>query len=70
MPPETLAESNTHHSATPYDPRAWDAYSLGVMLWELWYCEPPWEGRPFHQVGLTIIATSMLQKTQGKKLSV
>jgi hypothetical protein len=63
MPPEAFAEHNTDaavaptsspadNGAAPYDPRAWDAYSLGIMLWELWYCESPWEGRSFHQVGI------------------
>jgi hypothetical protein len=55
MPPEAFAESGAASLPSPgtaarYDPRCWDAYSLGVLLWECWHCEAPWDGRSFHQV--------------------
>ncbi len=53
MPPEafgpsgTLLEGNGSLSGAfnsllgeGYDPRAWDVYSLGVLLWQLWFREP------------------------------
>lgn len=41
-----------------YDARVWDAYSLGVMLWELWHREPPWPLRthPAHRVARKVLA--------------
>ena len=38
-----------------YDPRAWDVYSMGVVLWQLWYREHPFDGDSHYVVLRKII---------------
>ena len=59
MPPEAFADSYTEAGTAvsdsdgggggvrgglgSYDARRWDSYSLGVVLWQLWHRDDPWE---------------------------
>lgn len=37
-------------SDSVYAASNWDTYSLGIMLWQLWYREEPWGGKSTHKI--------------------
>jgi serine/threonine protein kinase len=45
------------------DPKAWDVYSLGVMLWYMWVRETPYRGCSANQYALMQQASPSLTAT-------
>jgi len=54
MPPEMLVEGD---EAT--NPLAVDVYAMGVIMWQLWFREVPFEGKAVHKI--------MSMVTRGKR---